>query len=208
MNFAKVFLATATLMVASISPSLAGSTNPTDRTSPPSNDPKVEIVGADYLGTGCPDGSARMRISDDGQELRIVLNKFSALGNGSALDQRKQCSLSISLKVPQGRQISIYTAKYTGYVSPNTTGKLRANYYLVGLGYPEDNIFENQLKGETDYTVTHDPVTAIWSKCNDSGVIMAVDISMVAKGDGIASVDNFNFGHDALIYYVKSRSCQ
>ncbi|RUS96757.1 hypothetical protein DSM107003_21630 [Trichormus variabilis SAG 1403-4b] len=92
MNFAKVFLATATLMVASISPTFA-------------ND-KVEIVGINYGGSGCPDQSASVSVSNDGQELIILFDKFIALGNSDTESLRKSCNLTIPIKVPQGQQIS------------------------------------------------------------------------------------------------------
>jgi Domain of unknown function (DUF4476) len=64
MNFAKVFLATATLMVVSISPILA-------------ND-KVEISD-----NSCTGESARVNISPNGQELSILFNKFIIWGNSA-----------------------------------------------------------------------------------------------------------------------------
>ncbi|MBS3025996.1 MAG: DUF4476 domain-containing protein [Dolichospermum sp. DET50] len=64
MNFAKVFLATATLMVVSISPTLA-------------ND-KVEISD-----NSCTGESSRVNISPNGQGLSILFNKFIIWGNRS-----------------------------------------------------------------------------------------------------------------------------
>ncbi|AFW95981.1 hypothetical protein ANA_C13306 [Anabaena sp. 90] len=64
MNFAKIFLATATLMVVSISPTLA-------------ND-KVEISD-----NSCTGEYSRVNISPNGQGLSILFNKFIIWGNRS-----------------------------------------------------------------------------------------------------------------------------
>ena len=116
MKFVKLLLATA-LMTASISPAFAN--------------PAVKILGASYGGSGCPDRSASVSVSPDGQELTILFDKFAALGNVST-ESRKSCNLSIPIKVPQGYQISIYDADYRGYVAPKTTGNLRAEYFFAG----------------------------------------------------------------------------
>ncbi|MBD2628036.1 DUF4360 domain-containing protein [Trichormus variabilis] len=191
MNFAKIFLATATLMVASISPSLANN--------------KVEIVGASYGGSGCPDRTASVTVSPDGQELSILFDKFITLGNGKPEEARKSCNLTIPIKVPGGFQISVYTANYRGYVAPNTTGELLTEYFFAGSRGLK---LKQELRGEKDYDVEHDLVTQgkVWSACGDS-VNMRVNASMKAKGDGIATVDSFDLAHRGLVYRVEYRSC-
>ncbi|WP_071190759.1 DUF4360 domain-containing protein [Trichormus sp. NMC-1] len=191
MNFAKVFLATATLMVASISPTFA-------------ND-KVEIVGISYGGSGCPDGSASVSVSNDGQELRILFDKFIALGNSDAESRRKSCNLTIPIKVPQGQQIALYDADYRGYVSPNTTGELVTEHFFAGS---RGLRLKQELRGETDYNVRHDLWSQgeVWSACGDS-VNMRVNASMRAKGDGMATVDSLDLAGRGWIYRVKYRSC-
>jgi Domain of unknown function (DUF4360) len=190
MNFAKIFLTTAALMVASISPSLANE--------------KVEIVGASYGGSGCPDRSASVTVSPDGQELSILFDKFIALGNGDAESRRKSCNLTIPIKVPGGFQISIYTANYRGYVAPNTTGTLVTEYFFAGSRGLKLN---QELRGEKEYDVEHDLATTMWSACGDS-VNMRVNASIRAKGDGMATVDSFDLAHRGLVYHVKYRQCK
>jgi Domain of unknown function (DUF4360) len=193
MNFAKVFLATATLMVASISPSFA-------------ND-KVEIVGVSYRGSGCPQGSASVDINPDGQKLSILFGEFKTFGNREPEERRKDCNLTIPVKVPAGLQISIYTANYRGSVDENTTGKLRVEYFFAG---ESGIIFEDLLKGEIDYDVPHELNAAVWSACGES-VNMRVNASMRAKGDGMATVDTFDLKREnssrGLVYKIKYRSC-
>lgn len=190
-KFVQVSLAAATLMMASIGPAF-------------SND-KVKIVGAEYGGNGCPEGSASVSVSPDGQELSILFDQFVALGNKSA-EARKSCNLSIPIKVPQGFQISLYDADYRGYVAPGTTGRLRAEYFFAGQRGP---VFSKTFRGEIDYNVRDKLVTVgdVWSRCGDS-VNMRVNAAMIANGKGMATVDSFDLAHRGLVYHIKYRSCR
>ena len=190
MKFVKLLLATA-LMTASISPAFAN--------------PAVKILGASYGGSGCPDRSASVSVSPDGQELTILFDKFAAQGNVST-ESRKSCNLSIPIKVPQGYQISIYDADYRGYVAPKTTGNLRAEYFFAGARGP---VFNRNLSGETNYNVRDSLATVanVWSSCGDS-VNMRVNAAMTARGAGMATVDSFDLAHRGLVYHVKYRTCR
>jgi Domain of unknown function (DUF4360) len=190
-NFVKAFLTAATLITASVGPAFANE--------------KVEILGAEYGGNGCPEGSASVSVSPDGQELSILFDKFIAVGN-KAEQRRKNCNLSIPIKVPQGFQISLYDADYRGYVAPATIGKLRAEYFFAGQRGP---VFSRTFKGESDYNIRDQLVTVadVWSRCGDS-VNMRVNAAMTASGQGIATVDSFDLAHRGLVYHIKYRQCR
>ncbi len=191
MKFIKALLLFATIATAPISPAFASS--------------KVEIVGANYGGSGCPAQSASVSVSPDGQELSILFDKFSALGNDPS-QSRKSCNLSIPIKVPQGFQISLYDADYRGYVAPDTKGTLRAEYFFAGNRGP---VFQRTFKGEENYTVRDSLVTVadVWSACGDS-TNMRVNASMAARGKGAATVDSFDLAHRGLVYHIKYRTCR
>lgn len=165
---------------------------------------KVEILGAEYGGNGCPAGSASVSVSPDGQELTILFDQFAALGN-SAAERRKSCNLSIPIKVPQGFQISFYDADYRGYVAPQTTGRLRAEYFFAGQRGP---VFSRTFRGEVDYNVRDRLATVanVWSRCGDS-LNMRVNAAMTASGKGMATVDSFDLAHRGLVYHIKYRRC-
>ncbi|MEH2191486.1 MAG: DUF4360 domain-containing protein [Nostoc sp.] len=190
-NIIKAFLAVATLITASIGPAFANDT--------------VQIVSAEYGGNGCPEGSASVSVSPDGQELSILFDKFIAVGN-KAEERRKNCNLSIPIKVPQGFQISLYDADYRGYIAPETTGRLRAEYFFAGQRGP---VFSRTFNGERDYNVRDQLVTVadVWSRCGDS-VNMRVNAAMTASGKGMATVDSFDLAHRGLVYHVKYRQCR
>ncbi|NDJ25179.1 DUF4360 domain-containing protein [Nostoc sp. B(2019)] len=186
----QAFLAAATLMTAFVNPAFA--------------EPKVEITGAGYGGSGCPGGTASVNVSPDGQELSILFDKFIALGNNPR-ESRKSCNLTIPIKVPQGFQISLYDADYRGYVAPQTTGILRSEYFFAGQRGP---IFSRQFGGETNYNVRDSLATVadVWSRCGDS-LNMRVNAGMTARGQGMATVDSFDLAHRGLIYHIKYRTC-
>ncbi|MEA5502811.1 DUF4360 domain-containing protein [Halotia wernerae UHCC 0503] len=186
----QAFLAAATLMTALVSPAFA--------------EQKVEITGAGYGGSGCPGGTASVNVSPDGQELSILFDKFIALGNNTR-ESRKSCNLTIPIKVPQGFQISLYDADYRGYVAPQTTGGLRAEYFFAGQRGP---VFSRQFDGETNYNVRDSLATVadVWSRCGDS-LNMRVNAAMTAKGKGMATVDSFDLAHRGLVYHIKYRTC-
>ena len=188
----KTFLATATLMAASITPIFAQPV------------PKVEILGAGYGGNGCPEGSANVTVSPDGQELSILFDQFIAEGN-KARESRKSCNLTIPIKVPQGFQISLYDADYRGYVAPETVGRLRAEYFFAGQRGP---VFTRRFTGETDYNVRDslETVANVWSQCGDS-LNMRVNAAMAARGKGIATVDSFDLANRGLVYHIQYRRC-
>ena len=190
MNILQSFLATTVLTIAAISPALAQ---------------KVEILGANYGGSGCPENSASVSVSPDGQELSILFDKFAALGNDST-QSRKSCNLSIPIQVPQGFQISLYDADYRGYVAPSTTGNLRAEYFFAGNRGP---VFSRTFRGETDYNVRDSLATVanVWSACGNS-VNMRINASMTARGSGMATVDSFDLAHRGLIYHIQYRDCR
>jgi Domain of unknown function (DUF4360) len=190
MKIVKALLGVAVLMATSISPAFAQQ--------------KVEILGANYGGNGCPANSASVTVSPDGQELSILFDKFIALGN-NASERRKSCNLSIPIKVPQGFQISLYDADYRGYVAPATSGNLRAEYFFAGSRGP---VFSRTFNGETNYNVKDSLATVanVWSRCGDS-LNMRVNAAMTARGSGMATVDSFDLSHRGLVYHIKYRAC-
>jgi hypothetical protein len=195
-KLANILLLTATLMTA-VSPAFA-------------ENPTVTIGGTIAVaGSGCPEGSASATVSPDGQELSILFDKFAADATKPA-ESRKSCNLAIPIKVPQGFQISLSGAEYSGYVSPNTTGKLRSESFFAGQKGP---VFSKTLDGGKNYTVKDSLASGanVWSACGDS-VNMRVNTSMIARGKGMATIDSMALANGGaasrgLIYHIKYRAC-
>jgi Domain of unknown function (DUF4360) len=178
---------------------------------PKAGDPKVEIQGNVAAGgSGCPEGSVSATVSPDGQELSVLFDKFIADTTKTG-QNRKKCDLAIPVKVPQGFQVSLYTADFRGYVAPATTGKLKVEYFFAGN---TGTTYTKELTGEIDYTETQKVVGSTFSACGDS-VNMRMSASMVAKGKGIATVDSLDLAHQGLknsipkglVYHLKYQPC-
>ncbi|MEO1373545.1 MAG: DUF4360 domain-containing protein [Cyanobacteria bacterium J06635_10] len=187
-NLIKIFVATATVMAASVAPALAN---------------RVRILDAKYGGSGCPGGSASVAVSPDGQELSILFDEFIADASARrAKDRRKSCNLAIPIQVPPGFQVSVYDFDYRGYVAPSTRGRLRAEYFFAGRRGPR---FTRIIRGEQDYSVRDRIKTLVWSACGDK-VNMRVNAALSASGKGIATLDSVDVSH-ALKYRLRYRSC-
>jgi Domain of unknown function (DUF4360) len=191
MKFVKALLVLATVITAPVSSALA-------------NGGGVVLGLPSYGGNGCPAGSASARVSPDGQELSVLFDSFMALGNDPA-QSRKSCNLVIPITVPQGFQVSLYDADYRGYVSPGTSGTLRAEYFFAGARGP---VFQRTFNGETNYNVRDSLTTVanVWSRCGDS-LNMRINASMAARGRGQATVDSIDLAHRGLVYHIKYRNC-
>ena len=108
------------------------------------------------------------------------------------------------IKVPSGYQVSLFDADYRGYVAPNTTGRLRAEYFFAGERGP---IFRRSLRGEQEYNVQDKLMASSWSRCGDS-LNMRINSSMTATGRGMASVDSLDLARrGGFIYHIKYRAC-
>jgi len=165
----------------------------------------VTIRGAGYGGSGCPNNSASVTVSPDGQVLTILFDKYSADAQNPTT-RRLSCNLSIPIFVPNGFQISLYDADYRGYVAPQTSGTLRSEYFFAGGRGP---IFQETFYGETSYDKRDSLATVanVWSRCGAS-VNMRVNTSMIANGAGVATVDSFDLTHRGMIYHIKYRTCR
>ncbi|MEO1373546.1 MAG: DUF4360 domain-containing protein [Cyanobacteria bacterium J06635_10] len=157
--------------------------------------PKVKITRVSYGGSGCPDGTANVQVSPDGQELSILFKKFIANAGGTPKDSRKNCNLAIPIKVPTGFQVS-FNGDYRGYVAPATVGRLSAEHFFAGERGPR---IQRTIKGEQDYIITENVKTPVWSACGDD-VNIRVNTSIRASGEGIAKVDSAK-------YKLRYRAC-
>jgi hypothetical protein len=179
----KALLILVTLITAPIAPAFANS--------------RVEILGANYGGNGCPAGSAGAAVSPDGQELNILFNDFIALGNTPG-QSRKSCNISIPINVPQGFQVSIDSIDYQGYVAAETKGTLRAEHFFSGNRSP---IFSRTFDGESNYNIKDAQTKKVWSKCGENANLR-VNVSMLAEGAGKATVEK------SPMFHLKYRSCR
>jgi hypothetical protein len=121
-------------------------------------------------GTGCPDGSWDVAISEDGETFTLRFNAYEArVSAGTAFDI-KDCKIEISLASPEGTSFSVASFTYQGFVFLEKEGmsaQQTSNYFFRRERENEAN--NNDLPGpkEESYMVTDEvgPRRAAWSPC-------------------------------------------
>jgi hypothetical protein len=101
---------------------------------PPPDSVTVSVVTAN--GSGCPDGSAVVAVSDDHTAFTVAYSNYLAqVGVGaSPTDFRKNCQIGVKVNIPQGITFAIAEADYRGFghLERGATGLESANYYFQG----------------------------------------------------------------------------
>jgi hypothetical protein len=163
-----------------------GTLGPVTRTDDPANSPLVRLDDADpspdpnsvyvdsisYGGSGCPNGSVGQSISPDRKSFTLIFDKYVAYLDGERppVDARKNCQLSIQMKVPVGWSFAVATVTFRGFAQ--LSAKLRATqksiYYFQGelAQVSAGTDLMGPLEGK-DY-VSSDTIpmeTNVWSDC-------------------------------------------
>lgn len=142
----------------------------------------VKIKNISAIGSGCKTAdSYATNISEDGLAFTITFSEFAAqLGDGiSMLENRKNCSVTLDLQVPNGWQFSVATFNYRGYLDM-TAGVQAAHtttYFFQGADgrRPEntgrfERVQNGPAAGEFVLTdkigLTSVYIPKTWSPCN------------------------------------------
>ena len=110
-------------------------TGPADAFEDPPPD-KIIIKVATVNGSGCPQGTAAVAVSEDNTAFTVTYSDYLAQagGNSDPTAFRKNCQLSLVVHVPGGFTYAIASADYRGFASlqPGASGTQRASYYFQG----------------------------------------------------------------------------
>ncbi|MEU0069916.1 DUF4360 domain-containing protein [Streptomyces sp. NPDC006332] len=97
---------------------------------------KIIIKVATVNGSGCPQGTAAVAVSEDNTAFTVTYSDYLAQagGNSDPTAFRKNCQLSLVVHVPGGFTYAIASADYRGFASlqRGATGNQRASYYFQG----------------------------------------------------------------------------
>jgi len=138
-------------------------------------------------GTGCPDGSWDVAISEDGETFTLRFNAYEArVSPGTAFDI-KDCQLEIALASPEGTSFSVASFTYQGFVFLEKEGmsaQQTSNYFF--RREREDAANTNDMPGpkEESYMVTDEvgPRRAGWSACRREETLK-VSTRLILKND-------------------------
>lgn len=116
----------------------------------PSGNVTVDVLTVN--GSGCPAGTARVTPAPDNTGFRVAYSRYAAeVGPGAdPTELRKNCQLSLLVRVPQGFTYAIARADYSGiaHLAGGATGLQRANYYFQGSS--DDNFSDHWFRGPLD----------------------------------------------------------
>lgn len=137
---------------------------------PPSND-RILIDVVTVNGSGCPAGSAAVRVSMENTNVSITYANFMAqIGIGAQpTDLRKNCQLSLVVHVPAGQTYALGPVAHSGFASlaAGANAVLRTNTYFQGQSPTAFHSFPFAGPLSDDVVVAEpvDPDTAIFAPC-------------------------------------------
>lgn len=149
--------------------------------------PALTFGDVGYGGTGCPDGTALIIKSPDGQAATLVLTDYAVGDNGRSLD-RKTCAVAVPIAVPDGVQVAVQQVAVRGRstLPDGIDATLSVEAFLAGETGPVD---ETPLTGNQDFTALNAPAEDAlnWSACG-ADVNFRVNTSLRTKGNADAKV--------------------
>ncbi len=167
--------------------------------------PDIHIVSADVGGSGCPEGTASVVLSDDKRTLSILFDQYLVEDNHYA-----SCNIAVSLHVPRGVTIALLDIDYRGYASiPDLygrKGRFRTEYFFAGDTGPVR--IENFPRGfDANFMISHDLVGAVWAPCG-AEVIARANTSLKTWGRGsFLIIDTADVTTDGITFYLDWHYC-
>ncbi len=167
-----------------------------------------------YGGTGCPDGTASVTLSDDQKSLSILFDQFvvEAGGTTNKSFDRKVCNIAIPVHVPQGLSVSILAIDYRGFndIPAGAKSTFGVEYFFAGIKGPS---FTKNFTGPVsdDYLVHNDlqANALVYSKCGTDVILRtnpSIRVQTVQNKDASATVDSEDV-NAAIIYKLSWKSC-
>ncbi|MEU9335750.1 DUF4360 domain-containing protein [Streptomyces sp. NPDC048290] len=144
--------------------------NPTDAFADPPPD-KIIIKVATVNGSGCPQGTTAVAVSEDNTAFTVTYSEYLAQagGNSSPTAFRKNCQLSLVVHVPGGFTYAIASVDYRGFAAlqPGSTGTQRASYYFQGSPDTQQRThpYRGPLNDNWQATDETDWAQLVWAPC-------------------------------------------
>ena len=176
-----------------------------------------------YGGTGCPQSSAQVVISEDRKTLSVLFSKFDLeIVPGTTTSLSKDCRVLVDLKVPSNIRATVVRVDDRGFNKLPVAAKsvLRQSYSLVDLTTQQSSrtIFRRKIfQGpvENDFAVaSRIKKLQHWSNCGqdfrlDMGVSLKLD-NQQRKESALTVLDSADgqLGKRKTQYHLKWKRCQ
>ncbi|ONI84142.1 hypothetical protein ALI144C_15750 [Actinosynnema sp. ALI-1.44] len=132
----------------------------------------VRVVTAN--GSGCPVGSTEVSVADDNSEFTFTHREgyVAKVGPGAdPTDVRKNCQLSLDVRVPSGFTFGIVRAEYSGRISLAAGAQAwqGADYYFQGETPTARRVhpFTGPQRGDWSTTDVTDPGSVVFAPCGE-----------------------------------------
>ncbi|MFC5957465.1 DUF4360 domain-containing protein [Streptomyces sp. NPDC005774] len=179
---------------------------------------KIVIKVATVNGSGCPQGTTAVAVSEDNTAFTVTYSDYLARAGGASdpTASRKNCQLSLIVHVPQGFTYAIASADYRGFAAlqPGATGTQRASYYFQGSPNTEyrSHPFAGPYDDNWQATDTTDWAQLVYAPC---GVQRNFNINTELRvGAGTSSPDKVSFmtmdstdGDISTTYHMAWKEC-
>lgn len=132
---------------------------------------KIIIKVATVNGSGCPQGTTAVAVSEDNTAFTVTYSAYLAQvgGNSDPTAFRKNCQLNLVVHVPQGFTYAIASADYRGFASlqPGANGAQKASYYFQGSPNTasKNHPFNGPYDDNWEATDSTDWAQLVWAPC-------------------------------------------
>lgn len=185
-------------------------------TDPPPD--KIVIKVATVNGSGCPQGTTAIAVSEDNTAFTVTYSDYLAQAGGGSDPTafRKNCQLNLIVHVPQGFTYAIASADYRGFAAlqSGATATQRASYYFQGSSQTafKNHPFTGPLNDNWQATDTTDWAQLVWAPC---GVQRNFNINTELRVNaGSSSADKVSFmtmdstdGDISTVYHMAWKEC-
>jgi hypothetical protein len=176
----------------------------------------IKLGAPAYGGTGCPAGSASVSLSPGEDAISILFDQYTTEAGGATMRRvdRKNCSISVPVTIPQGYSVSVIQTDFRGFnlVPSGGSNRMDTEYFWAGMRGPRYvRVFNGPQNA--DYTETNGVMAAslIWSPCGAS-INLRVNSSIMTQTNArneqaMMTVDSADIS-SGLIYHIQWRQCQ
>jgi hypothetical protein len=125
-------------------------------------DPVVE-------GNGCPEGTYDVLLSDDGNELTVLFNSFTAETTATSKIDWANCNIAVPIEVPSGVTVGLLGVDYRGIalIPSGGRGMLSREYFFAGTRGPRITSVIDTYDIPTEFYYPDDLEFVAWTQCGD-----------------------------------------
>lgn len=146
-------------------------------------EPMIEILEANLIGTGCPDGSFLINSTPSGDEISILFQNYTAQTGSSESFDYADCNIALTLEFEEGLTIGLIGIDYRGFsrMAEGSTGTFYRQYFFAGeIGNDSMVTYDS---GDNGMFFEEDDILAgVWSPCGETDTIARANTSIWVEG--------------------------